>query len=128
MKKYVIAAGLLLCAGLAVFLALRSPAAFAGSRVKDPDSYTLDVRQMSGTDVHTLELRAGDVLHVRFRTRQGSLHMEIKSPDRAVLYAGNGRDVNDFTVSIPQSGVYSVVVQARHARGSIEIHKGENRS
>ena len=54
--------------------------------------------------------------------------MEIKSPDRAVLYAGNGRDVNDFTVSIPESGVYSVVVQARHARGSIEIHKGENRS
>lgn len=38
MKKYVITAGLLLCAGLAAFLALRSPAAFAGSRVKDPDS------------------------------------------------------------------------------------------
>lgn len=61
MKKYVIAAGLLLCAGLIAFLALRSPAAFAGSRVKDPDSYTPDVRQMSGTDVHTLELRAGVV-------------------------------------------------------------------
>lgn len=62
MKKCVIAAGLLLCAGLIAFLALRSPAAFAGSRVKDPDSYTLDVRQMSGTDVHTLELCAGVVL------------------------------------------------------------------
>ena len=76
MKKYVIAAGLLLCAGLIAFLALRSPAAFAGSRVKDPDSYTLDVRQMSGTDVHTLELCAGVVQNggygVPLRRRAGA--------------------------------------------------------
>lgn len=39
---------------------------FDGSRIKNPDSYTLDIRKMNGKDSHTLELSAGDALQIDF--------------------------------------------------------------
>ena len=47
--------------------------------------------------------------------------MEIKAPDGSTIYRGNGRETTDFTVDIPAVGVYPVVVEARHARGTIHI-------
>ena len=47
--------------------------------------------------------------------------MEIKAPDGTVLYSGNGRETTDFTVNITESGVYAIVVEAQHAKGSIRI-------
>ena len=37
---------------------------FTGSRVKNPDSYSLDIQRMNGTDLHTLELQKDDVLEI----------------------------------------------------------------
>lgn len=98
---------------------------FSGSRVKNPDAYHLDIRQMNGTDLHTLELEAGDTLEVLFETEKGSLYMEIKAPDGTTVYRGNGKEVMAFEVDIPLDGVYPVVVEARHAKGSIHIEKKE---
>ena len=36
-------------------------------------------------------------------------------------YCGNGKETTDFTVTIPENGVYSVVACARHAKGKICI-------
>lgn len=41
---------------------------FTGERIKNPDSYSLDILRMNGTDSHTLSLNAGDVLQVEFET------------------------------------------------------------
>ena len=60
---------------------------FTGSRIKNPDSYMLDIEKMNGT----------------------------------TIYRGNGKETTDFTVNIPESGVYTVVVEARHAKGIIHI-------
>ena len=34
---------------------------------------------------------------------------------------GNGQETTDFTVNIRESGVYTIVVEARHAKGIIHI-------
>ena len=47
--------------------------------------------------------------------------MEIKSPDGTAVYRGNGKETTDFTVNIRESGVYTVVVEARHAKGTIHV-------
>ena len=47
--------------------------------------------------------------------------MEIKAPDGTTIYCGNGKETMDFTVNIPESGVYTVVVEARRAKGTIHI-------
>ena len=80
---------------------------------------------MNGTDLHTLELHEGDVLQIQFETVKGSLYMEIKVPDGTTIYRGNGKETTDFTVNIRESGVYTIVVEARHARGTIHIQLEE---
>lgn len=116
----------LFIAGFAVGLILRNKEGFTGNRIKNPDSYIMDIERMNGTDRHTLELKAGDSLRVEFETEKGSLYMEIKAPDGTVLYSGNGRETTDFTVNIPENGVYTVAVEARRAKGTIHI-KAYNR-
>ena len=72
---------LLLVAGYALFLLCLNQPGFSGSRVKNQDAYLLDVRRMNGTDQHSLALRQGDCLQIRFETEKGSLTMEITGPD-----------------------------------------------
>ena len=120
-KNVLIALFLLILAGVAVFLFFSNHEGFTGSRVKNPDAYLLDIEKMNGTDLHTLELSQGDVLQIQFETEKGELYMEIKAPDGTAVYRGNGKENTAFTVNIRESGVYTVVVEARHAKGTIHI-------
>ena len=120
-KAVLIVLFLLILAGVAVFLFCYNQEGFTGSRVKNPDAYLLDIEKMNGTDLHTLELSRGDVLQIQFETEKGNLYMEIKAPDGTAVYRGNGKETTDFTVNIRESGVYTVVVEARHAKGTIHV-------
>lgn len=114
----------LLAAGLAVFFLVRGSrdsGTFRGSFVKDPDSYSLDVERMTGTDTHTLELQKGDVLQIHFAVEKGSLKLTITAPDGTELYAGNGTEATDFTVNIPADGVYAIAAEGRQATGTLQI-------
>ena len=127
-KAVLIVLVLLLIAGVAIFLFCYNLEGFTGSRVKNPDAYLLDIVKMNGTDLHTLELSRGDVLQIQFETEKGELYMEIKAPDGTAVYRGNGKETTDFTVNIRESGVYTVVVEARHAKGMIHIQLEEERT
>ena len=120
-KTVLIALPLLILAGVAIFLFCYNLEGFTGSRVKNPDAYLLDIEKMNGTDLHTLELREGDALQIQFETEKGELYMEIKAPDGTAVYRGNGKETTDFTVNIRESGVYTVVVEAQHAKGTIHV-------
>ena len=124
-KAVFIALSLLIFAGVAVFLFCYNQEGFTGSRVKNPDEYLLDIEKMNGTDLHTLELCQGDVLRIRFETVKGELYMEIKAPDGTTVYRGNGKETTEFAVNIRESGIYTVVVEARHAKGTIHIQLEE---
>ena len=114
---------LLLLAGAAVFLFCCKQEGFTGSRVKNPDAYLLDIERMNGTDLHTLELHEGDVLQIQFETVKGEMYMEIKAPDGTAVYRGNGKETTDFTINIGEGGVYTIVVEARRAKGTIHIQQ-----
>ena len=122
-KAVFIVLSLLILAGLAIVLFCSNQEGFTGSRVKNPDAYLLDIEKMNGTDLHTLELQEGDVLQIEFETEKGELYMEIKAPDGTAAYRGNGKETTDFTVNIRESGVYTVVVEARHAKGIIHVQR-----
>ena len=116
---------LLLLAGITAFLFLHKQVSFTGSRVKNPDAYLLDIEKMNGTDLHTLELQEGDVLQIEFETEKGELYMEIKAPDGTAIYRGNGKETTEFAVNIRESGIYTIVVEARRAKGTIHIQLEE---
>lgn len=108
------------CALLLSLAGCASSSAFDGSSAKNADSYHLDVKTMNGTDTHTLELKQGDTLKIRFETMKGSLDMKITEPDGTALYQGDGT-VEKFTVEAPMDGTYSIVVVGQKAKGSIYI-------
>ena len=112
---------LLVLAGIAVLPFCSNQGSFSGSRVKNPDAYLLDIEKMNGTDLHTLELCEGDVLQIQFETEKGDLYMEIKASDGTAVYRGIGKETTAFTVNIRESGVYTVVVEPRRAKGTIRI-------
>ena len=112
---------LLVLAGIAVLPFCSNQGSFSGSRMKNPDAYLLDIEKMNGTDLHTLELCEGDVLQIQFETEKGDLYMEIKAPDGTAVYRGIGKETTAFTVNIRESGVYTVVVEPRRAKGTIRI-------
>ena len=124
-KTVLLVLPLLFLAGVAAFLFFYNQEGFTGNRIKNPDAYLLDIERMNGTDLHTLELHEGDVLQIQFETVKGSLYMEIKAPDGTTIYRGNGKETTDFTVNIRESGVYTIVVEARHAKGTIHIQLEE---
>ena len=64
---------------------------FEGNRIKNADSYRLDIKTMNCTDTHTLE-----------------------------LYQGDGT-VTEFTVTAPLDGPYAIVVVGQKAKGNINI-------
>lgn len=127
-KAILVILPLLFLAGAAVFLSCSNQEGFTGSRVKNPDAYMLDIEKMNGTDLHTLELHEGDVLQIRFETVKGSLYMEIKAPDGTAVYSGNGKEATYFTVNIRENGVYTIVVEAQHAKGTIHIQLEEEKT
>ena len=114
-----------LFAGLAAALIVFNQPGFTGERIKNPDAYLLDIQRMNGSDRHTMNLTAGDVLQVAFETGKGSLRMEITAPDGMLLYAGNGEAATDFEITIPETGAYTITVKARHAKGTIHIQLKE---
>ena len=124
-KAVLLVLPLLFLAGVAAFLFFYNQEGFTGNRIKNPDAYLLDIERMNGTDLHTLELHEGDVLQIQFETVKGSLYMEIKAPDGTTIYRGNGKETTDFMVNIRESGVYTIVVEARHAKGTIHIQLKE---
>ena len=124
-KAVLIVLSLLILAGVATSLFCYNQEGFTGSRVKNPDAYLLGIEKMNGTDLHTLELRQGDVLQIQFETKKGSMYAQIKAPDGTSLYRGNGKETTSFTVNIRETGVYTVVVEARHAKGTLHIHLAE---
>lgn len=93
---------------------------FDGSRVKNADSYQLDIKTMNSTDTHTLELKQGDILKIQFETENGNLSMKITAPDGTELYQGDGT-VKEFIVEAPMDGAYPIVVVGQKAKGSIHI-------
>ena len=121
-----VAAAILLIAALHLFRSNHNDS--QGWRLlKTQDSYTLDSQQMNGADSHTLNLTAGDVLQVTFETQKGYLHMEITAPDGTMIYAGNGEEVTEFEINISENGAYTVTVEARRAKGKINIHLVERK-
>ena len=129
-KEFLRAASLLLLMVLGTGLVLMAcgSKSLADSRTAGSDSYGLNIESMTGTDSCQMELQEGDVLAVHFETVRGSMELEIQVPDGSPLYQGNGKGVTEFTVNIPESGTYSIFVEAHHAKGIIQIQRKEGRN
>lgn len=121
LRLSLIVVAILLIAAVAAIPVIYNRNGFSGEQIKSSDLYSLDIQYMNGADCHTLNLTDGDVLQVEFETEKGSLNMEITAPSGKIIYDGNGKNVKLFEINIPETGAYTVTVNARHAKGKINI-------
>ena len=121
--KTIIAVTALLLVGLTEFLIIYGRSDFTVE--KNNSSYISVIEQMNGTDRHTMELNAGDALQIKYRTEKGFLHMELTAPSGATIYDGNGKGVTDFSLRLTETGMYTVTVTARNAKGTVNIQLKE---
>ena len=123
MKQKIRTASLLLLMILGTGLVLMAcgSKSLADSRTAGSDSYGLNVESTTGTDSYKMELQEGEMLTVHFETVRGSMCMELQAPDGSNAYTGNGTAATDFTLSISQSGTYTIAVTAVRAKGEIHI-------
>lgn len=112
---------LIFCVALCAVVSWFCVPTFNGNVIKNADAYKLEIQTMTGTDLHTMELKEGDVLQIQFETEKGSMYMEIKAPDGSSVYRGNGKATKGFSLEIQKDGVYTIAVEARRAKGNISV-------
>ena len=116
---------LIAAAGILIFT--RQPETrFDGKRISDTDRFDLQFERMNMTDSETMALEEGDILHVSWRIESGQMDIVIGMEGEKAIYQANGRtagDETEFDVEIPHTGVYTITVTAREAKGRIAFLK-----
>lgn len=111
----------LLLMGIVLFFIVDNQSVFTGSRVKNPDSYTLEFTQMNQTDSHVISLSEGDALSVDFAIDRGRADLIIGIDGEKPIYTGNDIKSGTFFLNIPVAGQYRITVRAKHAAGYVSV-------
>jgi len=120
-KIYYLIIALLVVFAVSVFLLSEYRDVFDGDCVKEDDRFTVDFLEMNRTETHTLELSKGDVLNVDFSLERGRTDLVIGIDGEEPIYRGDDITSGVFELIVPQDGVYTVTVSARHARGTVGV-------
>ncbi len=120
-KIYLIIFVILIIAGLSFFVIRYNQKTFVGERIKNPDSYLLDIRKMNGSDNHSMDLKKGASLKISFETYKGTLNLKIVNQKNEIVYEGNGKVATNFTIDLPSDDSYTFFVKAKWAKGYINI-------
>ena len=108
---------------LAILLMLTLLTGCAGSvfnQVKSGDNYSISADRLNTTLTTDYELNAGDAVRVSMTVRSGEFRVSIGSDGKA-LYEGNGVGLGDFTVNIPENGIYMIEVRGRNGSGNLSF-------
>lgn len=134
-KKIIICSALLAVATIVVifFLILKNNFLFGivpefdGSRVRttNPDRFYLEFEVMNGDDSEVMYLDQGDVLQVSWKLEKGKMDFVIKMGDDSIYKANNrvADDENQFKLEISNSGYYTIYINAKNAKGEIEVSR-----
>lgn len=100
---------------------LKSGARFNGSCYSNPRELDMDYSILNGTFAHTLELNAGDMLHVELSVDTGTLGVVIQLDGEGPIYQNDNLETSQFDLHISKSGSYQVTVTATQTEGSLLI-------
>lgn len=106
---------------VSVFLIAYNQDSFSGQCIKNQDYYLLDIKQLNGKDEHKLNLTTSNILQIEFKIEKGKIQLEIISPKGDIIYSGNGTEISNFELNIPQEGSYTIIIKGKHAKGLIQI-------
>lgn len=111
------------CALTLVFIFVLSgcKADFVGNKIKAGNKYTLSFSVLNRTEKETLSLKKGQELKVMLALEEGTLSFEIGQKDKAAIYKGTDLESAEFSVSVPESGSYTISVTGKGAKGAARL-------
>lgn len=121
MKKLLRACALLALAACLTACGTNDAASFNGSRVINENEINLEYTILNLTDTFTMPLSSGDTVAVDVVSEAGNLALTIAKDGSDPVYEGNGIPTGSFTVTVHESGDYTVTVTGKSAKGSIRL-------
>ena len=97
---------------------------FDGSKTGDADHFDIEFATLNTSFTHDLELTEGDSLDVSIVKEAGDIALTIQCGNEDPVYRGNGIDSSEFKVGINESGVYTITVSGKKAKGHVVVKRG----
>ena len=104
-----------------IFLTGCSPD-FNGSRTGNDSQFIMEYTAFNTTDSQDLYVEAGDKISANIVVDDGNLSIKIqKGKEKRIYKKENVSFSNDFDIDIEESGIYTVTVTGKKAKGSIRF-------
>ncbi|MBR6029363.1 MAG: hypothetical protein IKP40_09760 [Clostridia bacterium] len=94
---------------------------FDGSRASDKHSFQMEYTVLNREESAELELSAGDQLLVSLAHTGGSVDVTVSQAGKEPVYRGKGQVSAEFSIEIPEDGVWRVSVTGHQAKGRVSF-------
>ncbi len=95
---------------------------FEGSRLGNDSGLVMEYKMLNKTDSQDLTVEAGDIIHAEIEVEGGQLTLKIQKGDELPVYESAGVKSSDiFDIEIKESGIYTVTVTGKRAKGSVSF-------
>ena len=110
------------CLFAVVFLLSACGVEFEGSRLGNDSQLVMSYSVLNKAESQNLNANSVDVINAHIIVDGGSLSVKIQKDGEAPIYENNNISESvDFDVDIEESGVYTVVVIGKSAKGSVDF-------
>lgn len=95
---------------------------FEGSRLGNDSQLVMSYSVLNKAESQNLNANSGEVINANIIVDRGSLSVKIQKDGEVPIYENNNISESvDFDVNIEESGVYTVVVIGKMAKGSVDF-------
>lgn len=85
----------------------------------------MEYKVLNKTESQKLKLAEGDIVYFEVVNQSGSISISLKKEGDEPVFEGKNISTSTFQVGVEESGIYTVSVTGRNAKGSISITKEE---
>lgn len=98
-----------------------TPGVFDGSMTTNETGFHLDYTILNKEVTADLTLAENEQLRVEYTHQSGNIDISVGRQGKAPVYTGTGQTDGEFTLVIPEAGVYRISVTGHQAKGRAEF-------
>ena len=98
---------------------------FDGSRTSDETGFRMEYRMLDREETADLQLNEGDRLAVKISHMKGRADVTVGISGSQPVYRGTEQTDAEFTLIIPETGIYHISVTGHQAEGMVSFEKTE---
>ncbi|MCI6356047.1 MAG: hypothetical protein MR789_05080 [Gemmiger formicilis] len=112
----------ILCAIMIIVSLTACSSDFDGSRTGNDNEFSMEYKVLNKTDSQDLKLQDGDKINAKIIIDGGTLAIKIQKDDEEPIYESDGISAsNEFEVEVEESGIYTITVTGKKAKGSVNF-------